>query len=171
MCLRVAKISEFSPKYFHIFGSLSTRVHRIPRFNMLSLIYHMCCLYKYYTGVSRRLVINHAKHILQNETGYCRKDNPLLIYLLVLTLRWFIYILHYITFTTYISHTHTYIYIKKKCGFTIANYVGKKAIVDNNCLLYIYIYILKRNPRYNFNWGSIEKRSELFQIFTLSICT
>ena len=27
------------------------------------------------------------------------------------------------------------IYIKEKCGFTIANYVGKKAIIDNNCLL------------------------------------
>ena len=67
----IAKISEFSPKYFHIFGSPS--VHRIPRFNMLSLIYHMCCLYKLYTGVSRRLVINHAKRILQNETGYCPK--------------------------------------------------------------------------------------------------
>ena len=111
--LRIAKISEFSPKYFHIFGSPS--VHRIPRFNMLSLIYHMCCLYKLYIGVSRRLVINHAKLILQNETGYCPKDNPLLIYLLVLTLRWFIYILHYITFATYIyithTHTHTYIYI------------------------------------------------------------
>ena len=83
--LRIAKISEFSPKYFHIFGSPS--VHRIPRFNMLSLIYHMCCLYKLYIGVSRRLVINHAKLILQNETGYCPKDNPSLIYLLVFTLR------------------------------------------------------------------------------------
>ena len=86
--LRIAKILEFSLKYFHIFGSPS--VHRIPRFNMLSLIYHMCCLYKLYIGVSRRLVINHAKLILQNETGYCPKDNPSLIYLLVLTLRWYI---------------------------------------------------------------------------------
>ena len=84
-CMAIAKISEFPPKYFHIFGSPS--VHRIPRFNMLSLIYHMCCLYKLYIGVSRRLVINHARRILQNETGYCPKDNPSLIYLLVLTLR------------------------------------------------------------------------------------
>ena len=123
-CLRIAKISEFSPKYFHIKPAGSPSVHRIPRFNMLSLIYHMCCLYKLYIGVSRRLVINHAKRILQNETGYCPKDNPSLIYLLVLTLRWFIYItLHYIY--------HIYIYIKKKSSITLTG-VALKSILSSS---------------------------------------